>query len=198
MPRAFTETEETAIRDQLRREGLELFAAQGVTKTSVEQITQRVGIAKGSFYKFNGSKELLFFELLEDARNEIRSPLLGAEEKNRAHLEELLHEMFCAVLNNPLIRFMARESELLAISRRVPAEVLIQHQQDDQKFLDQMIARWNTRPEPPVRDQVAACITLFMLSCLNQGFIGERLAPYAQDIVVTDLANCFFETDSST
>ncbi|MEQ9450175.1 MAG: TetR/AcrR family transcriptional regulator [Pseudomonadales bacterium] len=198
MPRAFTETEETAIREQLRRKGLALFAAQGVTKTSVEQITQSVGIAKGSFYKFYGSKELLFFELLEDAQNEIRSPLLGAEEKNRTHLEKLLHQMFRAVLNNPLIHFMGRESELLAISRKVPAEVLIRHQQDDQKFLDQMIARWNTRTETPDRDQVAACITLFMLSCLNQDFIGERLAPYAEDIVVTDLANCFFAADSST
>ena len=30
-------------------------------KTAVDQLTQAVGIAKGSFYKFYASKELLFF-----------------------------------------------------------------------------------------------------------------------------------------
>ena len=33
----------------------------GMKKTSVDQLTKAVGIAKGSFYKFYESKEMLFF-----------------------------------------------------------------------------------------------------------------------------------------
>ena len=35
-------------------------------KTSVDQLTKAVGIAKGSFYKFFESKEMLFFAVLEN------------------------------------------------------------------------------------------------------------------------------------
>ena len=34
-------------------------------KTSVDQLTKAVGIAKGSFYKFYESKEMLFFAVLD-------------------------------------------------------------------------------------------------------------------------------------
>ena len=40
-------------------------------KTSVDQLTKAVGIAKGSFYKFYESKEILFFAVLEDIHAEL-------------------------------------------------------------------------------------------------------------------------------
>ena len=76
MPRAFNDREERQIRARLRKDGRKLFAARGVLKTSIEEIARSAGIAKGSFYKFYGSKELLFFELLEETQNEIRAPML--------------------------------------------------------------------------------------------------------------------------
>ena len=40
-------------------------------KTSVDQLTKAVGIAKGSFYKFYESKEMLFFAVLEGIHSEL-------------------------------------------------------------------------------------------------------------------------------
>lgn len=40
-------------------------------KTSVDQLTRAVGIAKGSFYKFYESKEMLFFAVLEGIHSEL-------------------------------------------------------------------------------------------------------------------------------
>lgn len=40
-------------------------------KTSVDQLTKAVGIAKGSFYKFYESKEMLFFAVLENVHSEL-------------------------------------------------------------------------------------------------------------------------------
>ena len=43
----------------------------GMKKTSVDQLTKAVGIAKGSFYKFYESKEMLFFAVLEGIHAEL-------------------------------------------------------------------------------------------------------------------------------
>ena len=47
------------------------FTDYETEKTSVEQLTKAVGIAKGSFYKFYESKEMLFFAVLEGIHAEL-------------------------------------------------------------------------------------------------------------------------------
>ena len=63
---AFTDEQNEQIRKDLIREARRCGITIGMRKTSVEQLTNSVGISKGSFYKFFDSKELLFFAVLED------------------------------------------------------------------------------------------------------------------------------------
>lgn len=58
---AFTEQQNEMIRKDLLNETLNCAVTIGMRKTSVEQLTEAVGIAKGSFYKFFPSKEMVFF-----------------------------------------------------------------------------------------------------------------------------------------
>ena len=58
---AFTEYETEQIRKALLQETRRCAVTLGMRKTSVEQLTQAVGISKGSFYRFYVSKEMLFF-----------------------------------------------------------------------------------------------------------------------------------------
>ncbi len=196
MPRAFNQREERQIGERLRQDGLRLFAAQGVLKTSVEEITRSAAIAKGSFYKFYESKEVLFFELLEETQNAIRAPLLDDKilksRQTRAHFEKRLHAVFRRVCDDPLIQFMGRESEFLAVSRKVPPKVLLAHQNDDQAFLEALIRKWNMRARPPKRDVVAARMTLLLLVSLQRDFLGEKLFPHGRDAAIASLADCFF------
>lgn len=67
---AFTEQKNEMIRKDLLDEALRCAVTIGGRKTSVEQLTEAVGIAKGSFYKFFPSKELLFFAVLENIHAE--------------------------------------------------------------------------------------------------------------------------------
>ena len=67
---AFTEQKNAMIRKDLLDEALRCAVTIGMRKTSVEQLTEAVGIAKGSFYKFFPSKELLFFAVLENIHAE--------------------------------------------------------------------------------------------------------------------------------
>ena len=62
---AFTDYETEQLRKALLKETRHCAVTMGMKKTSVEQLTKAVGIAKGSFYKFYESKEMLFFAVLE-------------------------------------------------------------------------------------------------------------------------------------
>lgn len=68
---AFSAEENAAIRETLLREARRCAVTLGLRKTSVEQLTEAAGISKGLFYKYFASKELLFFEVLEDIHSEV-------------------------------------------------------------------------------------------------------------------------------
>lgn len=196
MPRAFSVQEEASIRELLRNVARRLFASQGVLKTSLEQITSAAGIAKGSFYKFYQTKEVLFFELLEDSQTQIREPLLvgnlPTHQKTRRHFEKRVRTLFDQICADPLVQYMGREQELLAIVRKTPPKILSAHQKEDQAFLDALIKRWNTKSKPPIRDVVAARVSVLLLVSLKRDFLGERLFPHAATSAIESLTDCFF------
>jgi AcrR family transcriptional regulator len=74
----FTETEKTHIREQIAQSGRAHFAAQGLKKTSIEDLTRPAGIAKSSFYAFFDSKEELYLELLMAERRRMAEELSAA------------------------------------------------------------------------------------------------------------------------
>ena len=68
---AFTEYETEQLRKALLKETRRCAVTLGMKKTSVDQLTKAVGIAKGSFYKFYESKEMAFFAVLESIHSEL-------------------------------------------------------------------------------------------------------------------------------
>ena len=68
---AFTDYETEQLRKALLKETRHCAVTLGMKKTSVEQLTKAVGIAKGSFYKFYESKEMAFFAVLESIHSEL-------------------------------------------------------------------------------------------------------------------------------
>ena len=76
MPNAFTEEESKRIRQELILAGIRLSKELGVQKMSVEKLTAAVGIAKGSFYLFFGSKEDFILEVAAYASEETQKKLL--------------------------------------------------------------------------------------------------------------------------
>lgn len=100
---AFSAEENAAIRETLLREARRCAVTLGLRKTSVEQLTEAAGISKGLFYKYFTSKELLFFEVLEDIHSEVyqvaeQALEEGKDRRRRAHRERAAHGL------QPLIR----------------------------------------------------------------------------------------------
>jgi AcrR family transcriptional regulator len=78
MARAFTEEEKAHIQPRLLELGRTLFLSQGLKKTSLEDLTQPLGIAKSTFYLFFESKEDLYLELLMQERAHLEQQVMAA------------------------------------------------------------------------------------------------------------------------
>ena len=102
MPTAFTDEELEHIRSALIQAGIRLSKELGLQKMSVEKLTAVVGIAKGSFYMFFGSKEDFILEVAEYTGAQTQKMLLSrlnGRRKMSAHefmefFSEYLHSDF--------------------------------------------------------------------------------------------------------
>jgi len=59
-----------AKKDKLIEKSMELFCEKGYYTTKVEEITKALGISKGNFYTYFGSKEEVLYEILNIMKNE--------------------------------------------------------------------------------------------------------------------------------
>jgi AcrR family transcriptional regulator len=69
-------------REELIEAARQIFRSKGYKETNVADVTQRVGIAVGSFYKFFDSKEDLFVEVYGKENAELKERLFAAVDLN--------------------------------------------------------------------------------------------------------------------
>jgi AcrR family transcriptional regulator len=138
MPKAFSDQEKATIRRQLYEKGQQLFALYGLKKTSVDDLVQAVGISKGAFYLFYGSKEELLFDILEQIEAKLQTSVLtfatSAETNARQTVRDLLTHFLVKSDAYPLLKNFRQEDFILLV-RKLPAEK-VQHQVDrDEAFI---------------------------------------------------------------
>lgn len=200
MPRAFSAGEREAIEAALLAHGRRLFAAQGLRKTSVEELTAAAGISKGAFYLFFASKEELFFELLERFEAGFKAGLLEAlgrtELPPRARLLALLEGSLATMGAEPLFTRLGR-AEYEQLLRRLPPERVAAHLRGDDAFAESFAAAWAAQgvtlalPPPLVSGLIRA---LFFVSLHEEEFspgsyqavIGELTALVAARLIPED------------
>ena len=99
MPKKYTETEKESIRQALRREGGECLRLYGVKRTTVDEIVQRVGIPKGTFYLFYEHKEALFLDMLTSFMDGLEELYLTRlQELDENHIVTSLTDIFLTIL----------------------------------------------------------------------------------------------------
>lgn len=75
-------------KDKIIEKSMELFREKGYHTTKVEEITKALGISKGNFYTYFGSKEEVLYEILNIMKNE-RIKMLEEIDTNKAPKEVL-------------------------------------------------------------------------------------------------------------
>ncbi|MEJ2287891.1 MAG: TetR/AcrR family transcriptional regulator [Deinococcales bacterium] len=144
MPRAFSNPDRDAIRRALVDAGEESFGRYGVRRTSVEQLAEAAGIAKGTFYSFFESKEHLcmaVFERLEDARREEMEAILARTPDPAPALEALMRYALELVAGDSLLTALRRSGELGQVVRRVGRERWSRHLERDRTFMAELVDR---------------------------------------------------------
>ncbi len=195
MPKAFSEKEREVIREQMREKSKRLFELHGLRKTSVDEITQAVGISKGAFYLFYDSKEDLFLEIMEQMETELRESVLEQtlrpKENARDNMRLILTRFLLTYDAYPLLKSFS-EADFDYLLRKLPAERMQAHMNRDNKFFDSLIKKVKREGIPlkvPPRVAMNLVLSLFLVSLHRQEF-GED--SYAETIrILTDLGAGF-------
>lgn len=66
MPVIFSEKKRREISSQIKEAALRLFETKGIRKTTVSELAESVGIAKGTFYNFYATKGQLVAAIMDD------------------------------------------------------------------------------------------------------------------------------------
>ena len=182
---AFTEEQNETIRRDLIREARCCGVTVGMRKTSVEQLTEAVGISKGSFYKFFDSKELLFFAVLEDIHTECFAAAQKSLQENAAI--DPASRTAAAILaacrwlsETKAFVFIENDAEFLL--HRLPEEVKTAHYHDDETHIRQLLEKYDLVPSSGI-SLAAATVRGLILTVSHKEQIG-KLYPQVLETLV--------------
>lgn len=187
MPKSFSDSERTYIKQRLMQEAKQSLIQYGVRKTTVDELVRRVNIPKGTFYLFYKSKELLFFDVLQAFHDEMQQKLIseikGLNAKiNAQKLSELIFKLYKTVEESFILKFITG-GEMELILRKLPPEIAEKHAAEDDFNLEQLV-----HLVPDMRaDQVpsfSAALRSIFLSMLHKHEIGEEVFDDALKIMI--------------
>lgn len=182
---AFTEEQNETIRRDLIRAARHCGVTIGMRKTSVEQLTDAVGISKGSFYKFFDSKELLFFAVLEDIHTEGFAAAQAALQENAAlsPADRAAEAIFAAcrwLSETQALVFIENDAEFLL--RRLPGQVKTAHYHDDETHIRALLEESGLQPRGGIA-LAAAAIRGLILTVSHQEQIGALYPQVLETLV---------------
>ena len=191
---AFTEEQNETIRRDLIREARCCGVTVGMRKTSVEQLTEAVGISKGSFYKFFDSKELLFFAVLEDIHTECFAVAQKSLQENAAI--DPASRTAAAILaacrwlsETKAFVFIENDAEFLL--HRLPEEVKTAHYHDDETHIRLLLEKYDLVPNRGI-SLAAATVRGLILTVSHKEQI-EKLYPQVLETLVYGACRELFE-----
>lgn len=163
--KAFTQQEMDIILERLKTAGRRYASTQGVRKTTVDELAAEAEISKGAFYKFYSSKEMLFFQVLEDMHTEIYQAASAVLEQNREKpaadraAEAVLTA--CEVMGRSgLMDFLERDAAYLL--RKIPAEVQERHYHSDEVHVKELLQAAGLEPKGGMELAAATVRGLFL------------------------------------
>jgi len=146
VPRHFSKEEKEYIRSQLVQVGLELFEKFGVDKTNIGDITDKVGVAKGSFYNFYNSKGDLFMEIYSIERQKVQDRAVKEFRDSDAEIDVLVKGyakyLYDAIKERPILNIVYDSNALALISDKAVRDRVMKYNQLVNHQMTEMIQGW--------------------------------------------------------
>lgn len=174
-PRSFTEHERESIRQLLYEKGKEFIKTYGVKKTSIADITNAAGVAKGTFYLFFRSKEEFFFDLFEQEEARVKAKYLDIM-SSKENIEETLRKSLKGeLISNDSFLYMLKKQDIDYLMRGLPSERTEKHILSDDDAITIMMQKAGI-------DQ-SVCDPRVLSNLTRLLF----LLPYSEDIINQDV-----------
>ena len=187
-----TSEQRTKIQNDLLHKGKALFIQYGFLKTSIDDIVQACGIAKGSFYTYYSSKEELYYAILrkeEAIKKEIMVEIMRETLPPKELLVRFFEKSWQAIEGNPFLQSLYQRGEFERIVSRLPQELLDEHAREDLKesaeFVRWLQAKGITETDPEV---LIGLFRTVILIPLHRGEIGEEIFPKMMAKMIACLA----------
>ena len=116
MPQIFDDEGREKVRLLLLQNGFDLIKTHGLKKTSISDITKRVGIAAGTFYNFFKTKEEFVYQIVLYKRSESKKMLdqmSGNKKMDADTFRKYLTTLYTS--DNNIFTYL-NESEILKLS----------------------------------------------------------------------------------
>ncbi|WP_433596372.1 TetR/AcrR family transcriptional regulator [Lysinibacillus xylanilyticus] len=166
------------IHETLLTQSKELFIQYGFSKTSIDDIVNACGIAKGSFYSYYPSKEELFYAVLrreEEIKKKIISEVMSESLPPKELLIRFFDISFKAIEENEFLQNLYQRGEYEKIVKRLPKELINDHAKEDLEssldFVEFLQGKGITEEDPEV---LIGLFRLMMLLPLHREEIGEQ------------------------
>ena len=197
MARAFTEEEKAHIQQRLLELGRTLFLSQGLKKTSIEELTQPLAIAKSTFYLFFESKEDLYLELLMQERARLEQQVMAASFDTTADLREaiirFIHVVIYEIERSELTRrLMTHPEEFELLTRQGSSQQLAANIQDSLGKIRPFIQRGQEAGhviDGSPDTIVGVLLAVIRLLTFHKETIGQDAYPGVRDLLINLVAS---------
>lgn len=185
MAKAFSQKETDMILKNLKASARKYAVSCGMRKITVEALAKEADISKGAFYKFYPSKEMLFFELLEDLHSEIYEACADVLMRNQGkpayqRTAEAVLEACKLMGQSGMMDFM--EQDVPFLLRRIPAEVLEEHYHGDEAHIKALLESAGLEPEGGM-ELAAAVVRGLFLTVSHRDNIGSLYPQVLETLV---------------
>lgn len=197
-PKSFSEAERAAIDQRLRAVATDCLNRYGVRKTTVDELVRLANIPKGTFYLFYPSKEELFFSLFIELHDKLRQDFFMrlSEAGTSIGWRELADALLamCRETGDIFLVSLMAAGELELILRKLPPELVAQHQNDDDGNMAQMFTMLPQLAGKNPEVYSAAMRGIFML-LLSKREIGESIFDDVLKVTIYGLCRQLFAED---
>ncbi|MCL1819755.1 MAG: TetR/AcrR family transcriptional regulator [Oscillospiraceae bacterium] len=122
MPKILTDREKEMTMDAIYQKTVELIKEKGLRGVTVDDITRRANMAKGSFYKYYPTKEECLYEVIKRTEKEMFSKvkeILANTKPSKEIVAKALNEVYIG--NNSIILYTT-PNDFETLMRKLPEE----------------------------------------------------------------------------
>jgi len=199
--RGFSDEERARIRRGLVETGREQFARYGLKKTTIADLTDPVGIANSTFYRFFDSKEALYAEIVASMEEELADSIVRESLESTDDPGEAIRRLLSGVVemmeSDPLLRRVVTEDAYDDLAAIQTDEERAAEREEELGYLVPYVERW--QEAGLVRDAdprvFANVLRTAIYVTLHREEIGEALYDETLDLYFDALADGLTTTE---